>query len=303
MKRELVLKYALQNAVFYRGKASSGAVMGKVLAEKPGLRNKMPELGKLVSDTVKEVNRMPLDRQKDMLEKLAPELLEREEKPQGLPELRNARNGKVVTRFAPAPTGPLNIAHILRAAGLSYIYARRYRGNFILRFEDTDPKRVDSAYYGWILDDLKAVGIKPDKVLYESDRMETYYSRAKELVKRGMAYVCECPAEKFRKLKREKKNCPCRNREDNQEALERMITGNYREGGAVLRLRTSMKEKNPVLRDPPLMRMVDGDHPRTGKKYRAYILKDRNCHSNFKHPSCTNINWNSFIIDSNSYCL
>lgn len=267
--KELVLKYCLQNAIFYKGKADAGAVMGKVLGEKPELKKDAKEVMKTVQNTVKKVNRMALKEQKKKLKKLAPELLEKEEKEQGLPELENAEEGKVVTRFAPAPTGPLHIAHLLRAAGLSYIYARRYRGRFLLRFEDTNPRKIKKRFYSWILEDLKAAGIKPEKVLHESDNMKTYYKHARMLMEKGAAYVCECPAEKFRKLKLKKKNCPCR---DRNRDLEKMIRGDYREGEAVLRLKTSMGEKNPVLRDPPLMRIVEGKHPRTGTKYKAWPL-------------------------------
>lgn len=278
-ERELILKYCLQNAVFYKGKASPGAVMGKVLAENPGLRKRAGELGKEIARTVKEVNKLSPEEQKKKLGKMAPELLERKEKEQGLPELEGAVTGKVVTRFAPAPTGPLNIAHLLRAALLSYIYAKRYRGRFILRLEDTDLKKVRKEYYRWIEEDLENAEVKPDLVVRESDHIERCYKLAEELMGKGKMYVCSCSAEGFRELKKKKKECPCRkqDRKTGMAEWKRMLNGELKEGQAVVRLKTGMAEPNPVLRDPPMLRIAEGEHPLTGKKYRVWPLYNFMC--------------------------
>ncbi|MBM3303840.1 MAG: glutamate--tRNA ligase, partial [Candidatus Aenigmarchaeota archaeon] len=99
----LALKYALQNAVFYGGKANAGAVMGKILAEQPSLRAKASELGRDVAAVVKDVNRLKPDEQVKKLKSIDSSLLERKEKVQEqLPALEGAVTGEVVTRFAPA---------------------------------------------------------------------------------------------------------------------------------------------------------------------------------------------------------
>lgn len=272
MTSGLALKYALQNAVFYNGKANAGAVMGKVLAEHPELKKDLAKLGKEVAAAVKEVNKMKPDRQRDKLASIDSSLLERKDKVKELlPPLDRAVNGKVVTRFAPAPSGPLHLMHVLRALGLSYEYARKYKGRFVLRFEDTDPKKVDKDAYGWIKQDMKSLGYEYDKVVRESDHLDDYYKIAQELLQKGCFYVCSCSAEKFKKLKVAKKECPCRKLgvKENLKRWQGMLKG--KEGFAA-RLKTSMKDPNPALRDPPMLRVVNEMHALIGKRYHAWPL-------------------------------
>jgi len=271
MKTErLVLKYCLQNAVFYNGKANSSAVLGKVLAENPGLRKDAAELKKEIERKVIEINSLDLREQKRMLERIDKKLLVKEKKKQGgLPPLRNAKKGKVVTRFAPSPTGPLSLPHVLRAAMLSYLYARMYGGRFILRFEDTDPRSVRPEFYDWIREDLENVGIKADRVVKESDNIGLYLKLADSMLKKGDFYLCTCSAEKFRDAKRKKQACGCRDRASGSE-WKKMLSGGYAEGDAVIRLKTSMKDPNPALRDPVMLRVVKSDHPGKGKRQNVW---------------------------------
>lgn len=277
--RKLIRLYALQNAVFYKGKANPGAVMGKVLAERPALRKEIEEVRKVVEEIVKKVNMLSLQDQEKELKKTSPSMLKKEKKEDRMPELKGAVAGKVVTRFAPAPTGPLTIFHLMRAAFLSYYYARRYKGRFVLRIEDSDPVKVRKEFYEYILEDLKAVGIKYDRLVLESEHMDYYYKHAEKMTKAGKAYVCLCPAEKFRELKLKKGPCPCRGKKpaENVKEWKKMLTGQYKQGEAVLRLKTSMTEPNPVLRDPPMFRISDTPHPRAGRKYRAWPLYNFAC--------------------------
>lgn len=270
----MIRKYALQNAVFYNGKANPGAVLGKVLAENPNLRKNIAPLRSDIENTVESVNELSPEDQKKELEGIDKKLLVKEEKKQGLPELKDAKMGKVVTRFAPAPSGPLTIFHILRAASLSYIYAKRYKGKFILRLEDTDPSKVEKQFYGMIEEDLKSVSLKPDKVIIESNDMEKFYEQAEKLIRNRDTYVCSCSAEDFRKLKIEKKECDCRKRSDEPSLFlwNEMLEGKMEEGEAVLRLKTNMSDPNPAIRDPPLFRIAKGKHPLTGNKYYVWPL-------------------------------
>lgn len=278
-EKEIILKYCLQNAVFYNGKANANAVLGKVLKEKPELKKNIKELGIEIGKTVKKINTMRPDEQRKMLEKIDSHLLEKEVKKKGLPELKNAKIGKVVTRLAPSPTGALHISHLPRAVFLSWLYAKKYKGKFLLRFEDTDAKKVQKEFYNWILDDLKSLGIKPDGVYKQSERIEIYYKHAEKLLKTGLAYVCFCSADKFRKLKKLKKECSDRknSREKNLLEWKNMLAGKYNEGDVVVRLKTSMNEKNPVLRDPPLLRISKDKHPLTGTKYKVWPLYNFAC--------------------------
>ena len=270
--KDLALKYALQNAVFYSGRANAGAVVGKVLAEHPELKKDIAKLGKDVAATVKEVNRMKPDEQREKLASIDETMLEKKEKVQELlPALEGAIMGKVVTRFAPAPSGPLHILHLLRALGLSYEYARKYKGRFIVRLEDTDPKKVDKDAYGWIKQDLKSLGLDYDEWKLESDDMEEYYRIAGKLIREGVFYVCDCDPEKFKKLKVAKTDCPCRKNtaKENLKRWQEMLEG--REGLAA-RMKTSMKEPNPALRDPPMLRVANERHALLGTKYHVWPL-------------------------------
>jgi len=273
--RQKIMKYALQNAVFYEGKANPKAVLGKVLGSEPSLRPRAGQVRLETEQIVSEVNRLTLEEQKKKLEALAPELMVKEEKEQEeLPPLAGAVEGKVVTRFAPCPSGPLNIAHLLRAVMISYLYAEKYKGRFLLRFEDTDPTKVRREYYGMIKEDLKSSGVRVDKVIIQSRRMGEYLKRGEQLILEGNAYMCTCPAEGFRELKLKKQNCPCRDNspKTNLGMWEKALKGGYKPGEITTRLKTSMRDPNPVLRDPPLFRVMKEKHPLVGTRYKYWPL-------------------------------
>lgn len=270
--KELILKYALQNAVFYGGKANAGAVMGKVLSENPGLKKDIAKLGKEIAEAVKAVNKLKPAEQKEKLAAMDSSMLERKEKVQEpLPPLEGAKEGGIVTRFAPAPSGPLHILHLLRALGLSYEYARKYKGKFLVRLEDTDPKKVDKDAYKWIEDDLKSLGYDWDSWSRESDDMGQYYTIAEKLLKDGAFYVCGCHPDAFKKLKVDRQDCPCRGLggKENLARWKEMLGG--REGFAV-RMKTGMDDPNPAMRDPPMLRVDNTPHALTGKKFHVWPL-------------------------------
>ncbi|AFK23150.1 glutamate--tRNA ligase [Pyrococcus sp. ST04] len=276
----IALKYALINAIEHDGKANPKAVIGKILGENPELRPKAREIVPIVNEVVENVNRMSIDEQIKRLREIYPEYFEkkaekREEK-KGLPPLPKAEKGKVVTRFAPNPDGAFHLGNA-RAAILSYEYAKMYGGKFILRFDDTDPKvkRPEPIFYEMIIEDLKWLGIEPDEIVYASDRLEIYYTYAEKLIRMGKAYVCTCPPEKFRELR--DKGIPCPHRDEPVEVqLERwkkMLNGEYKEGEAVVRIKTDLDHPNPAVRDWPALRIIDNpNHPRTGNKYRVWPL-------------------------------
>ena len=76
MDEGLILKYVLQNAVRYNGKANPGAIIGKVLQEKPELRAEIERVSSYINIIVKDVNTMTLEQQKEKLGMVAPELLQ-----------------------------------------------------------------------------------------------------------------------------------------------------------------------------------------------------------------------------------
>ncbi len=275
--RELLTKYALQNAIFYEGKANPGAVMGKVMAAEPELKKKAKEVGALVREIVSEINKLNLETQKKMLEDVAPELMERKkkEKSHELPELKNAEKG-VVMRMAPYPSGPLHIGNA-RMAILNDEYVKRYGGKLFLVYDDTigsSEKLPDTEAYGLIAEGLKWMGVNYDDAFYKSDRLELFYEWAEKLIKLDGAYVCECPAEEMRKNREQGIECEHRHRsvEENLAKWKEMLAGKYDEGKAILRIKTDMKHPNPAFRDRVLFRISKRDHPRVGDKYHVWPL-------------------------------
>lgn len=273
----IFLKHALLNALQHGGKADAGAVIGKVLAESPALRKDIASAREGAEKAAGVANGMTAEEQESMLREMVPDaLMPVKREKQGLPELEGAVEGMVVTRFAPCPSGPLNVLHALRAVLLSYMYARMYKGKFILRFEDTDPApgKILKEFYGMIREDLRFLGADWDEEAVESSDMAEFYSYAEELIRKGHAYVDFTPAEGFRRLKLEKKDPESRpaTPQENMDAWKGMLAGKYSEGQAVLRFKTSMQDPNPAFRDPAIFRIAAGEHPLAGRKYAVWPL-------------------------------
>jgi len=278
--RELIEKYALQNAVKYNAAPKAGAVMGKLMGEHPALRSRAKEVSPLVAEVLAVVERTGPEEWQKRLEAIAPELLaelsEKKEPDKGLPALEGAEGG-VVMRFAPNPNGPPTLGSA-RGIIVNSEYVKKYGGKFIIRFDDTDPvkKRPMPEAYGWYLEDCRWLGARPDLVITASERVEQYYPIAEELIRRGGAYVCGCPQAAFKEHK--DKGVECRHRsqsvEENLELWKGMLDGTVAEGEAVLRVKTDMHHKDPAIRDWPAFRIVTAPHPLVGDKYRVWPLLD-----------------------------
>ncbi len=274
MLKDLILKYTLKNAVSYGGKANAGAVLGKVLAEKPELRNQLEKLKKEVEDICAIVNRMSLAEQEAKLLKLAPELLEEKkaEVIETLPELPGAEKNKVVMRFEPSPTGALHIGHAITFL-LNAEYCRKYNGKLILRIADTNPAEIYEPAYKLITEEAKWLTDWPFTVKYQSDNLNTYYKHAEELLKKGKAYICLCSADAFKKLVDAGKACPHRElSKDVQLKNWNLMQKKFKEGQAVMRIKTDLKHKNPAVREWPAFRIVEAKHPKTAQKFRVWPL-------------------------------
>jgi glutamyl-tRNA synthetase len=276
----LIKKYALQNAVKYNKLPQAGSVMGKVMAA-PELRTRAREVNSLIGEMLDEINRMSPESWEQELERLAPELIaelkEKKEPDKGLPPLN--LKGHLVMRFAPNPNGPPTIGSS-RGIVVNSEYTKKYNGKFIIRFDDTDPatKRPMLEAYDWYLDDCKWLGAEPDEVVIASDRILKYYEVAQQLIMKGAAYVCFCEQEEFKALKDVKKACPHREEEveKNLASWKKMISGEYKEQEAVLRIKTDIAHKDPAIRDWVAFRIIKTPHPRpvVGDKYNVWPLLD-----------------------------
>ncbi|MAE42580.1 glutamate--tRNA ligase [Candidatus Woesearchaeota archaeon] len=272
--KQTILKYALQNAVKFKGKAHPGAVIGKVLAENPELKKTAKKIIGETKKIVDKVNSLSLEKQKKELEKYSDSLKEavREEKDIfSMFEIKE--NEEVVTAFPPEPSKYPHIGHA-KALFLNYELAKRNNGKFILRFEDTNPKLADKEFYKIHLENYEWLGIKADEVTYASDYMDDFYDLAKRMLKKGYAYVCTCSQEKIKKDRFEGKECTCRYLMEDKHLKRFEELFNSAEGKMVLRLKGYMQHQNTTMRDPALLRVIKHKHPRHGSKYHVWPTYD-----------------------------
>ncbi|MGD9275943.1 MAG: glutamate--tRNA ligase family protein [Candidatus Pacearchaeota archaeon] len=264
--------YALKNAISYGGKANQGAVVSGLFNE--GMKkDEVKKYIREISEVVKKVNSLSVDKQKKEFEKLKNLVGKRPER-EGLPELPNVKKSGVVMRFSPAPSGRLHIGGV-RTAALSYLYVKKYGGKFYIRMDDSDPAKVNQESYDYIKEELKWLFGNSFEIIIISDRLKLYYKYAEKLIKKNSAYVCTCSGEDFRELAKEKKECPCRNNSvgENLKRWKKMLDKKgYKEGGAVLRFKSDMKHKNPAMRDFPLARINLTSHPIQKNKFRVWPL-------------------------------
>ena len=276
IKKE-IRKLTLQNAFEHGGETRDKIILGKILGTKPEFRTKVKEISIEISEIVSNVNQLSIEEQKKEIEEKFPEILAPKEKikeREGLPELKNAEQGNVVTRFPPEPNGYPHIGHA-KAAIINSEYAKMYGGKFILRMDDTNPEAERMEYHAAIKVGLEWLGIEFDIVKSTSDDMEVFYEKGMELINSGKAYVCKCKRDDISKNRRERKACKC-SREDvdkNISNWEKMET-KFNPGEAIVRFRGDMQADNAVMRDPVLFRIIEGKHYTVGEKYRIWPSYD-----------------------------
>ncbi|MBT8242852.1 MAG: glutamate--tRNA ligase [Nitrosopumilus sp.] len=272
-----IRKMALQNAFEHGGETRDKIILGKILGTKPEFRKKVKEVSLEISEIVQLVNQLSLEEQEKEIKEKFPELLapkEKIEEREGLPELKDAEHGKVITRFPPEPNGYPHIGHA-KAAIINSEYAKMYGGKFILRMDDTNPEAERMEYHAAIKVGLEWLGIEFDTVKNTSDDMEIFYEKGNELISSGKAYVCTCKREDISKNRRERKACKCSTGdiEKNNKNWEKM-NQKFKPGDAIVRFRGDMKADNAVMRDPVLFRIIEGKHYTLGEKYRIWPSYD-----------------------------
>ncbi|MBQ6529677.1 MAG: glutamine--tRNA ligase, partial [Clostridia bacterium] len=187
-------------------------------------------------------------------------------------DLETGRFDHVQTRFPPEPNGYLHIGHA-KAISIDFGMSEAYKGTCNLRFDDTNPTKEDTEYVDAIMEDIKWLGFKWDKVLYASDYFDDIYEAAITLIKKGKAYVCDLSPDEIREyrgtLTTPGKNSPYRDRsvEENLDLFERMTKGEFADGEKVLRAKIDMASPNLNMRDPIIYRILRAHHHRTGDKW------------------------------------
>ncbi|MDD5934255.1 MAG: glutamine--tRNA ligase/YqeY domain fusion protein [Clostridiales bacterium] len=191
---------------------------------------------------------------------------------------------KVITRFPPEPNGYLHIGHaksIILNSGL----AKKYGGQFNLRFDDTNPTKEKTEFVQSIEEDVRWIGGDfEDRVFFASDYFDQMYEAAIKLIKKGKAFVCDLSPEQMREyrgtLTEPGKNSPYRERsiEENLDLFKRMKNGEFADGSKVLRAKIDMSSPNMNMRDPIIYRIARMTHHNTGDKWCIYPMYD------FAHP-------------------
>ncbi|MEK6534717.1 MAG: glutamine--tRNA ligase/YqeY domain fusion protein [Thermodesulfobacteriota bacterium] len=206
--------------------------------------------------------------------------------------------GRVATRFPPEPNGYPHIGHA-KSVCLNFGIAAQYGGTCNLRLDDTDPSGESMEYVESIIRDVKWLGFDwGDRLYYASGYYEKLYQYALQLIRKGLAYVCDLNADEIREyrgtLTEPGKESPFRNRTvaENLDLFERMRAGQFADGARVLRAKIDMASPNVALRDPIMYRIKKESHYRTGDAWCIYPMYDfAHCLSDFiegiTHSICT----------------
>ena len=192
--------------------------------------------------------------------------------------------GKTVhTRFPPEPNGYLHIGHC-KALTIDFGTAEKFGGLCNLRMDDTNPTKEDVEFVEAIKEDIHWLGFDwGDRFFYGSDYFEKDYEFAVELIKKGLAYVCELTPEQFKEFRGDVETpatSPYRDRpiEESLDLFARMRAGEFEDNKYTLRAKIDLASGNFNMRDPVIYRIRHMHHHRQGDKWCIYPMYD------FAHP-------------------
>ena len=192
-------------------------------------------------------------------------------------ELKGEKNQRIVTRFPPEPSGYLHIGHA-KAALLNAFYAHENSdGTLIVRFDDTNPNKEKNEYIDSILNDLKTLEIKYDKLTWTSDYFDIIIQYGKQLIESGHAYVDDTPVDVMREQRMDGIESHARNNSvsENIRLFNEMQAGSEIGLKCCVRAKIDMSLPNKCMRDPTIFRCkIDVPHHRTGTKYKMYPIYD-----------------------------
>ena len=190
---------------------------------------------------------------------------------------------QVHTRFPPEPNGYLHIGHC-KALCIDFGTAEKFGGICNLRMDDTNPTKEDTEYVDAIQEDIKWLGFTwDDRFYYASQYFDKMYECAEDLIKKGLAYVCELTPEQMREYRGDLNTparSPYRDRpiEESLDLFRRMKAGEFPNGAMTLRAKIDLASGNFNMRDPVLYRINHMTHHATGDKWCIYPMYD------FAHP-------------------
>ena len=189
----------------------------------------------------------------------------------------------VHTRFPPEPNGYLHIGHC-KALCIDFGTAEKFGGMCNLRMDDTNPTKEDTEYVDAIKEDIHWLGFDwGDRFFYASQYFDKMYECAEDLIKRGLAYVCELTPEQMKEYRGDLNTparSPYRDRpiEESLDLFRRMRAGEFPNGAMTLRAKIDLASGNFNMRDPAIYRINHMPHHATGDKWCIYPMYD------FAHP-------------------
>jgi len=182
-------------------------------------------------------------------------------------------------RFPPEPNGYLHIGHA-KAIGVNFGLGEKYSAPVNLRFDDTNPSKEEQEYVDAIIEDVRWLKYKWEKITYSSDHFEKLYFWAEHLISTGKAYIDSQTSDQIAQQKgtptKAGSNSPHRERgeQENMKIFKEMREGKHKEGSHVLRAKIDMADPNMLLRDPVMYRIINKTHHRTGDKWCIYPMYD-----------------------------
>ncbi len=195
-------------------------------------------------------------------------------------DLREGRFDRVHTRFPPEPNAYLHIGHA-KAVWIDYGIARDFGGLFNMRFDDTNPVKEEQEFVDAIIEDVHWLGADwEDRLFFASDYFQQMYDWAVELIKKGLAYVCDLTPEEVSQtrgtLTEPGVDSPYRDRSvaENLDLFARMRAGEFPDGSRTLRAKIDMTSGNLNLRDPVMYRILHASHHRQGDTWCIYPMYD-----------------------------
>ena len=190
---------------------------------------------------------------------------------------------QVHTRFPPEPNGYLHIGHC-KALCIDFGTAEKFGGICNLRMDDTNPTKEDTEYVEAIKEDIRWLGFTwDDRFYYASQYFDKMYECAEDLIRKGLAYVCELTPEQMREYRGDlttPARSPYRDRpiEESLDLFRRMKAGEFPNGAMTLRAKIDLASGNFNMRDPVIYRIRYMHHHRQGDKWCIYPMYD------FAHP-------------------
>ena len=270
---DLVFKHSLFNASQHAGKANLGSIINKIIAEKPELKSDIKNLMNEIKPIVEKINSMSPEKQIELLQKDFPNMKSKPKHDEKfpLPSLPNFNSyEKIITRFSPNPNGHLHIGHV-KAFRLDLRYAQKHSGKLFLRFDDTNPIAIKTEFYNEILENLDWMGIIPDQITYTSDYLDEIYKIATQMFYDNHLYICECESDLIKNNRLKKQTCEHSLSDNSDKQISDFLSSRI---NGVVRFKGDMKSDNTAMRDPIMLRLVVGEHPRTGKKYNIWPTYD-----------------------------